>query len=532
MKKHIIISLITISSLLSIGCIFFYKTNHKYDYKYPETDFGIFLDIQYAMNINDFETASKLSKKDLKNFNTDDIKILSSFMNGELIPIKDKKININTLALEFIKDAEYIKNNDWQSVYKRHNKDNVVLMAPFKIWSSIAIGKYDEAIKYILKLKTSSSLKNFLLGQIYSEKGEIKKAAYHFSNVKTDFMNLNDYIYISSFYNKYKFKNTLTNFKNKFSDTPLSSFVIKKDIYLDWNNFSGLSNQLAFNIIQNLSHTDLLKYSNLSLIMLRFAEIIQNNQTNRDIVFFYLGQYFLNNNGNYQLFFNQINDNSFFKPFVEMLKTEKSDDLKELDKIVKKNPLFLPGIYKLVLKHIQKGEEKKAIKLINKSLEDTDLKDTSRTFLLKLLLKSYLAFNNLNKAQDILDEILKINKKKDIDYILSQSLIWVKNKEQIEEAYKNAILIIKNNSSSIDAWIVLGYAVREKEGVNSAIEVISRVGKISSTNSHLFELLGDLYKEINKNEEAKKAYLKAKELSNDGNSSIPELDKKIKKLKI
>ena len=36
----------------------------------------------------------KLTKKDLKNFNTDDIKILSSFMNGELIPIKDKKINI------------------------------------------------------------------------------------------------------------------------------------------------------------------------------------------------------------------------------------------------------------------------------------------------------------------------------------------------------------------------------------------------------------------------------------------------------
>ena len=58
------------------------------------------------------------------------------------------------------------------------------------------------------------------------------------------------------------------------------------------------------------------------------------------------------------------------------------------------------------------------------------------------------------------------------------------------------------------------------------------MSQVSTTNSYLFELLGDLYTDINNKEDAKKAYLKAKELSNDGNTSIIKLDKKLNKLKI
>lgn len=537
MKKNIILSLITVLSLsflFSLWYILYYnnKENNIEGYKYPETDLGIFLNIQHAMNISDFETASILSKKDIKNFNLDNINVLSSFMNGELVPIKNKKVEINNITIEFIKDAEFIKNNNWQSVYKRHSKDNIILMAPFKIWSSVAVGKYDEAIKFVLKLKTSSSLKNFLLGQIYVEKKDIKKAAYHFANVETSFMNLNDYLYVSSFYKKYKFQNLLKDLKNKFSEAPISSFVIKKENYPDWINFSGPANQLAFSIIQNLSHTGLLRYSNLSLIMLRFAEIIQTEQKDKDSIYFYLGQHSFNNNGEFGSFFDKIDNDSYFKPFAEIIKIEKTKNLKELNKIIKENPLFLPGIYKLASNYIQNGEEKEFIKLINKSLKDKDLQDNGRIFLLKLLLKNYLIFDDLIKAQETLEKISNLTKKKDTDYILLQSLIWIKNKQQIEDAYKNAIKIIKNNSSNIDAWIVLGYAIKEKEDADSAIEVVSRVAKISTTNSHLFELLGDLYKETNKEEEAKKAYLKAKELSSDGNTSIIKLDKKLDKLKI
>ena len=177
MKKNYIFLIVVLAFLASLSAYFLFynkKFLNKKNYKYPETDFGIFLDIQHAMNINDYKTASELSKKELKNYKINNIQILSSFMNGELVSIKDKGKLDSSIVAEFIKDAESIKNNDWLSVYKKHYKDNVVLMAPFKIWSSIAVGKQDEAIRFILKMKTSSSLKNFLLGQIYPEKGNIK----------------------------------------------------------------------------------------------------------------------------------------------------------------------------------------------------------------------------------------------------------------------------------------------------------------------------------------------------------------------
>ena len=91
--------------------------------------------------------------------------------------------------------------------------------------------------------------------------------------------------------------------------------------------------------------------------------------------------------------------------------------------------------------------------------------------------------------------------------------------------------LIKKNTSDVVAWDLLGVIVDKKEGVDSALELIEHVSGVSVNVSSLYEHLGDLYLKKGENEKAKKSYLRAIDLSDDGLVVVPFVQRKLRKVK-
>ena len=153
------------------------------------------------MRVNDFGAAGKL----LASVDSDvelvkQTKILTEFFNGVLPTNADSLKQSKDLSGRFIYDAYLIGKNDWKSVYNRHSSDTSVFTIPLRVFSTAQQGKTKEAIKYINSLQTNDSWKAFLRGQIAVVKKDVDGAAKEFADVHPDFMNINDYLYLMSFY--------------------------------------------------------------------------------------------------------------------------------------------------------------------------------------------------------------------------------------------------------------------------------------------------------------------------------------------
>lgn len=502
-------------------------------FNYPENKFGSYLAAQHAIHVNDFNTAAQLSSK----FQNSELPIvlntaiLADFLNGTMPEraylLKDEK----GTAAQLIYDAYLIKQNDWQGVYNRHKKDDAAFTAPLRIWSSVAQKKSDDALKFIDKLKTNDSWKAFVRGQIYAETNKPTQAAKQFEKVAIDFMNINDYLYIISFYNHHKMDTAAQKLQAEFTERPGGMYMLNVPVTTNWESFSGLNNALAFSLVQNVSHTQILMYSDLSLLLLRFAEFTKDDKIQENnAINYYLGQYFFNNGGDYTKYFTAIDENSPYYSFAMMKIAEKTGDIDELKRATDANPLFVPAVNKLIAKYVQTAEKKKALAVVDRALKNDNLTETGRAFFLKTRANIHLTFGDLDAAQsDIRSaaDVLPI----DAGILAIQSRIWAAQKRELETAYEYAIALVRQNPTDIESWDVLGMVVWAREGAEAGLEVIERVGQISETCSILFEHLGDLHTELGNKKLARDAYLRAIDLSDDGLTVLPKLEKKLKNLK-
>ena len=73
--------------------------------------------------------------------------------------------------------------------------------------------------------------------------------------------------------------------------------------------------------------------------------------------------------------------------------------------------------------------------------------------------------------------------------------------------------------------------VAKREGVWAALEVLARVGEVADDCSSLFVHLGDLYVAKGDDGKAIDAYKRAIELADDGLTVVPDVERKIRKLK-
>ena len=140
-----------------------------------------------------------------------------------------------------------------------------------------------------------------------------------------------------------------TQLRAEFTSRPGGMFILGYENIPDWSIYSGYKNQLAFSLVQNVSHTHIMMYSDLSMLLLRFAQITAPEfSSNNNVVDYYLGNFFWNNQGNYWAHFDKIKSDSPFYLFGILRNAEKSGNFDELHDALYEHPLFVPAVDKLV----------------------------------------------------------------------------------------------------------------------------------------------------------------------------------------
>ena len=471
-----------------------------------------------------------VNKIQAKNDSIDYIKNVAGFFSGNLPEnagkLKDSKDVVDML----IYDAFLIQKDDWANVYKRHDKDKSIFAAPLRIFSAAKQGKTKEAYKFIDSLKTNDSWRAFMRGQVAVSNNDVDGAAKEFAKVQPDFMNINDYLYLMSFYRENGMEKDMEILREDFLSTPTGMFVINYPDIPDWSNFKGYKNNLVFSIIQTISHTQIMLYTDLSLMFLRFAQAISDG-TNSDAINYYLGQYHFYNYGDFETFFNKINKQHPLYLSSRLSLYEKNNDFSAINKITRKNPLFLPAVQISVKENIRFGNKRAALSILNRALKQKNLSDEGARFFLKQRAYVYSMFGDFDRAQHDLHKIKEIDLKITPDLMFLQAKIWTAQNKNLDDAYEYAMNLIKNNTSDVYAWDLVSRIVAKRESIDNALEIMESIGETGVNLSLVFDTLGDLYAQKGEKERALRAYYQALDLSDDCLVVVPFVEKKIRKLK-
>ncbi|MDE5615367.1 MAG: hypothetical protein K2I81_00850 [Alphaproteobacteria bacterium] len=502
-------------------------------HQYPTTKYGAFLAAQHAIYVNDFERAAEFGRN-LDNieyavvYNT---RMLSEFLSGRLPSEAKLMRDEKNAAARLIYDAYLVDQGQWEELYKRHKKDTSALSAPLRIWSSVATKHSSDAIKFISKLPTNESWKSFARGQIYAQEGDIAAAEKEFAAVSPDFMNINDYLYVMSFYRANDLNGAAAKLREEFTSKPGGMYMLGYDSVPDWSVYEGNKNALAFSLLQSVSHTQIMMYSDLALLLLRFAQITGSDfASNNDAINYYLGQYFHNNVGDYIKHFNAISPDSPFYLFGVLRIADKTGDFDSLAAALEVSPLFVPGANRLIAHYVSHGDRRGAMRVVARALADDNITPEGRGYFLKSRAQINFAFGDLDAAQSDIraaSDVLPI----DGEILALQSKIWALQRRELDNAYEYAMGLVRQNPTDVGAWDVLGRVVAVREGDDAALELIERVGEVSNSCSSLFEQLGDLYSAKGDSRRARDAYSRAIDLAQDGLTVIPALEKKIRNLK-
>ena len=283
--------------------------------------------------------------------------------------------------------------------------------------------------------------------------------------------------------------------------------------------------------MQTVAHTQALSHSDLSLILLRFAEnVADTNPIQSDAVNYHSGLYMIANMGNYDKYFSQIDQSSPYYPFVKLRLAEINRNVDDVRKAIAAQPLFMPAVSQLVGWQTQQGQVRAALKTIDKTLDNPDISTAARAYLFKMRAEVNFIFGNLDASQKDVDSATILLAKPDPDIFSIQARIWAAKKDNLDRAYAYGLALVQFAPADICSWDTLGYVVRAREGLPAALDLMERVGEIANSCSALFEHLGDMYVENGDAKLARDAYARAIELSDDGLVVKPVLEKKLKKV--
>lgn len=534
-KTFLLVSTVLVACLVAINFVRTPGTTTQVGGKIPTTSYGAFLAAQHALFTNNFDKATEF----LGNIDTDaqeyksvsEIRVLTDFLNG-VIPtdITDLKKQKSVVS-RIIVDAYWAQNNQWADMYSKHKNNNMRLMAPFRIWSGIATNYITKTFNYIDTLETNSSWQAFLRGQIYAEQGKIQKATDAFAQVRPEFMNINDYLYLMSFYKHNKLDAQANALRTSFTTKPGSMFMVGYTDIPDWSLYAGYKNQLAFNLVQTVAHTQSMANSDLSLLLLKFAEnIADKNPVQSDAVNYHSGLYMIANMGNYDKYFSQITQDSPYYPFIKLRLAELNKDISVVRKAIDAQPLFMPAVSQLVGWQTAQGDKRGALQVIDNSLKNPDISTSAKAYLYKMRAEVNFIFEDLTASQKDVDSATILLQKPDPDIFSIQARIWANKNENLDKAYSYSLALVQFAPGDMCSWDTLGYVVRAREGLMAALDLMERVGELANSCSALFEHLGDMYVENGDTKLARDAYARAIELSDDGLSVKPVLEKKLKKV--
>ena len=526
---------LAVTAAVVCGGVWYYNHMNSVpqNYEYPTTQFGAFLAAQHAIYVNDFDNAAQFANvlTETEYATVQTTKFLADFLNGTMPDGVEILAEEKNAASRLIYDAYLVQQGDWGELYNRHKKDESALAAPLRVWASVATDKTKSAIKFIKSLPTNESWQKFIIGQIYAQNGDVDQAVKSFADVGIDFMNLSDYLYVMSFYLHNNMTDAADELHREFTSRPGGLFMLDYNDIPDWSMFDGYTNQLAFSLVQTVSHTQIMMYSDLAMLLLRFAQITSPEfGTYSDAINYYMGQYFYNNSGDYERYFNKIQSSSPFYLFAVLRVADKSGDIDTLERATRENPLFVPAVNKLVAYNVQHDKKRAALRVVNNALDDENLNDIGRAFFTKLRAQVHYTFGDMDAAQSDLHDASSVLPL-DAEILSLQAKIWAAQGREIENAYDYAMMLVKKDPTDIVSWDTLGRVVTVREGPESALDLISRVGEIAMSCSSLFEQLGDLHVALDDVKQARDAYMRAIELSGDGMVIVSEIQKKLRNLK-
>jgi tetratricopeptide (TPR) repeat protein len=148
-----------------------------------------------------------------------------------------------------------------------------------------------------------------------------------------------------------------------------------------------------------------------------------------------------------------------------------------------------------------------------------------------MLAETNFIFNDLDATQKDLNSASTLLPKPDPDIFSIQARLWAAKGENLDKAYSYSLSLVQFAPTDTCAWDTLGYVINAREGLNEALDIMRRVGEVANSCSALFEHLGDMYVASGDVKLARDAYLRAIELSDDGLTIKPVLEKKLKRLK-
>lgn len=522
-------------SLLAVWTVNWYENRPAPTYVYETTKYGAFLAGQHAIYVNDFAAASKFAAE-LKDVDAPLVKttnVLTDFLAGKIDDTAADLKSETKIPLRVIYMTHLLANDDWRGVYDLYKNNDSSVLSALRIWSSVAIGRDADALKFVDTLKnTNESWQHWTRGMIYAETNKPARAKESFEKVSLDFLNLNDYLYLIAFYNHNGFDDAARDLHDEFTARPAGLYMLNQSPDYKWDEYSGLKNALSFSLIQAVSHSASMSRSDLALLLLRMAENTAAGQA--DAINYYLGMYFYANDGDYQVYFDRITKQSLFYPFVMLKYAEKTEKFRtkrrELEAAIKQNPLFVPAVAKLTALNVQNNDERGALRVLDNALSQPNLSDIGRAFFLKNRAHVYLVFGNPSDAQRDIDEAAVILPA-DAGVLSEQARIWAAAGKNLDDAYAYALALVKRFPGEIEVWDTLGRAVLAKDGPDVALTIYEKVGRVAESCSSLFENLGDIYAEMGDAENARAAYTRAISLSEDGMTIEKTLRKKIKALK-
>ncbi len=504
--------------------------------KIPTTSYGAFLAAQHALYTNNFDKADEFIAEIDENAadykSVQEVRVLTDFLNGKMPANTDNLSKQKNIVARVVLDAVLAKDGKWADIYAKHKNDKMRMMAPFRIWSGIATNHITLTFKYIDSLETNPSWQAFLRGQIYAEQGKTKKAVEAFDKVRPEFMNITDYLYLMSFYKHNNLTAEANALRTKFTTKPGSMFMAGYTDVPDWSLYSGYKNQLAFNFVQTVAHTQNLSRSDLSLLLLHFAKNVGDaNPIQTDAINYHSGLYMISNMGNYSKYFEQIGDSSPYYPFVNLRLAELNHDERSVKRAIDAQPLFMPATNLYVGWQVQKGDKAGALKTIDNALANSDISTGARAYLYKMRAETNFIFDDMDASQKDLDSAFILIQKPDPDIFSIQARIWAAKGENLDKAYAYSLSLVQFAPTDTCTWDTLGYVMWAREGLSAALDIMERVGEFATNCSALFEHLGDMYIAAGEDNLARDAYSRAIELSDDGLSVKPNLEKKIKRIK-
>ena len=503
-----------------------------------ESKFGSWLAVQHAIFIDDFEKAVEFLDhlSDVKVESVRAARNLVLFLDRGVMPDEkggDSRLEKGGRAVFWIiNNAVLVRDGKWKTVYANFKNEKSQMLAPFRIWSSVESGNFARAVEFIdSNPMTTASWKDFQKGMIYAATKNPKTARRHFQKVQPAFMNLGDYHFVMSFYDAHGFKDDAKALREKWIQSPGGMFMADLDLGEDWTSYNSSAKMMAFGLIQNISHSGEGSVSDSGLLVLRVAAFLGARS---DSVDYYTGRYFFSNGSdNYKKYWTPLESNPIFGPFVKMKIIETLDGSRarrrQLNDIVESAPMFMPAIQELWRENIQNNRQYQAISVLNRALRQPNLPDSGRAYILELRARTGYLFGDFETAANDVKLAAKLAPM-DARILRLSARIWAAEKSNLDEAYRYAISLIKAFPADVENWNVLAQVVYVREGLEPALEILERIGRVATTCSELFMWLGDLRSEIGLKSEAIEAYKKAISLSDDGLVLKKTVERKLKKV--